>query len=540
MTKTPWRFLGLALGVLLVGATGAIQCSTSPSSTKAPPSTAPPPLSRTNPNIVEEDDLHVVERFPKEKYIRVDDHHFRSPIIIGPIEFYTEDENYYYVFTYKRNAETVAVDKALREQALSLTPQTSPPPATTPTQTGPPLSDFEDITPAREPGRIKLEAVAATGLPSSGLWRASFVVADMNGDGIPDIVSPASRIGESKLHVWIGNGKGGFTPWPLQFVENGKPASAFSIDYGAVAVGDIDGDGSLDIVTASHGFGLVSLFGNGKGTFRVVRGGLPGRDFSTQAIALVDADGDGKLDIVASTDVFAGPSNDQIRLYLYRGDKGWTYKPDGIVRGTYSNILHAWDFDKDGRSDILTGSSHFGALELLWRNLGNGRFEAVNIPDLEIYSYHFSTAPGTFGKARVAAFADAYYMVRNDTPQSRATGITLYSFEQGSWTRHRVWRKKSGLSLQYGLAVGDLDGDGLDDIVFADSEVNRLRIFFQKPDGTFVEAAENEEPVLDAPGQCIRLADLDRDGRLDIILSKTVASYRPGEQGGWSVYLNRR
>jgi hypothetical protein len=537
VTKTPWRFLGLAPGVLLVGAMSAIHCSASRPSTKAATPPAAPPLSRTNPNIVEEDDLHIVERFPKNQYIRVDDHHFRSPIIISPVEFFKEDETYYYVFTYKRTAETLAVDKAIRAQTLSPTP---PPPATTPAPAGPPLTDFEDISPAREPGRIRLEEVSATGLPTTGLWRASFVVADMNGDGIPDIVSPASRIGESRLHVWIGNGKGNFSPWTLQFTENGKPAPAFSVDYGAVAVGDIDGDGFLDIASASHGFGLVSLFGNGKGTFRVVRTGLPTRDFSTQAIALVDVDGDGKLDIVASTDVFSGPSNDQIRVYLYRSDKTWTYKPDGLVRGTYSNILHAWDFDKDGKRDILTGSNHFGALELLWRNLGNGRFEPVSIPDLEIYAYHFATAPGTFGKKRVPAFADAYYMVRNETPQTRATGITLYSFEEGNWIRHRVWRKKSGLSLQNALALGDLDGDGLDDIVFADSEVNRLRIFFQKPDGTFVEAAEKEEPELNSPGQCIRLADLDGDGRLDVIVSKTVASYRPGEQGGWSVYLNRR
>jgi hypothetical protein len=38
----------------------------------------------------------------------------------------------------------------------------------------------------------------------------------------------------------------------------------------------------------------------------------------------------------------------------------------------------------------------------------------------------------------------------------------------------------------------------------------------------------------------VLLADLDGDGRLDVILSKTVASYRPGEQGGWNVYLNKR
>jgi hypothetical protein len=177
---------------------------------------------------------------------------------------------------------------------------------------------------------------------------------------------------------------------------------------------------------------------------------------------------------------------------------------------------------------------------VLWRNLGNGRFEPVRFPELEIYAYHFASVPGTLGKARVPAFADAYYMMTNVPEVARATGITLYSFEKGNWTRHRVWRKKSGRSAQYALAVGDLDGDGLDDIVFADSEVDRLRILFQKPDGTFVEMDESEEPKLDSPGQCIRLADLDGDGRPDVILSKTVASYRLNDRGGWNVYLNRR
>jgi hypothetical protein len=541
VTKTPWRTVGLILGVLALGAASAIECSAPrPSSTVMPPPTPTAlPLSRTNPNIVEEDAIHVVERFPKSEYIRIDDRHFKHPLIAKPVEFYKEDDKYFYVYSYKRNAESEAVEKGLRAMRT-----TTPTPSTreTPTPAGPPLSDFEDLSPAREPGRIRLQKVPASGLPSSGLWRASFVVADVNGDGIPDIVSPPPRLGDARLHVWIGDGKGHFSDWPLRFAEGGNPNPAFSIDYGGVAVGDIDGDGHADIVSASHSGGLVSLFGDGTGTFRIVRSGLPARDFSSQAVALVDADGDGKLDIVASADNLSGPSDsqDQVRVYLYRGDKGWQYKSDGIRGAFHSNSLHSWDFDRDGRADILTGSNFIGALTLLWKNLGNGRFEPVSFPEIEIYAYHFASEPGTFGRKRVPAFADAYYMITNEPEVARATGITVYSFENGAWVRHRVWRKKSGQSSQYALAMGDLDGDGLDDVVFADSEVNRLRIFFQKPDGTFVEAAESEEPSLDSPGQCIRLADLDGDGRLDMVLSKTVASYRPEDRGGWSVYLNKR
>ena len=531
----------LVLAAALIAASCAAPPAAKTPVAAAPPTPTPGLLSRANPNVVEEDEFHFVERLPKDEYIRVDERHIRHPIVGPAVEFYKEDDKYYYVYTNKRNAETEALDKMLRSAQTPTPTVPGSTPAMTPTPSGPPLSEFEDLTPVREPGRLRLEPVASTGLPSSGMWRASFVVRDINGDRIPDIIAPPSRLGDSRLHIWIGDGKGGFTAWPLKFVEDDQPNLSFSLDYGAVAVGDIDGDGNLDIVSASHGAGIVSLFGDGKGTFRVVRSGLPARNFSTQAIALADANGDGKLDIIASADGVTGRSDsqDQVRVYLFRGNR-WQYKEDGIAGGLYSNCLHSWDFDKDGKADILTASHFMGGLTLLWKNLGDGRFEPVRFPALEVYAYHFATVPGTFGRQRAAAFADAYEMITNEPSEARATGITMYGHENGTWTRHRVWRKKDGQSTQYALAVGDLDGDGLDDVVFADSELNRLRVFFQRPDGTFSEMAEQEEPILDSVGQWIQLADLNGDGRLDIILAKSIASYRQGDRGGWNVYLNRR
>jgi len=88
------------------------------------------------------------------------------------------------------------------------------------------------------------------------------------------------------------------------------------------------------------------------------------------------------------------------------------------------------------------------------------------------------------------------------------------------------------------VAMGDLDGDGLDDVVFPDVEEGRVRIFFQEPNGTFVEANREEEPVLDSTPSCVRLVDLNGDGRLDIVIEKTLASSRASDNGGWDVYLN--
>ncbi len=534
---------------LLIAAAGAAQ--TTP--TKAPKKpVAPPPkatptpgiLSRIDPDVVEETDTYVIRRYSKDKYVKTDERHIKHPNLATPVEFFKEDEKYYYI----SQPKTIPGEKELKE---ALRPTPSDPSLRRADDPAKPLSlgvtaaDFEDLLPPREAGRLKLQRVAATGLPSKGQWRASFVTADANGDKRADIVAPAARIGDGKLHVWIGDGKGAFSAWPVSLTE-GPKGERVSIDYGAVAMGDIDGDGKQDVVSASHGSGLVSAFGDGKGGFTVVRKGLPSKDYSSQAIVLLDANGDGKLDIVSSRDsaeVKAGVGVDQtqVRVYTFLGrEQGWECKKDGLVGGFYSNSLNAWDYDGDGKKDVLTGSHYTGALTLLWKNAGDGTFSPVQFDAIEPYSYHFATAPGTFGKARTAAYADAYSMQANVPETARASGLSIYTFENGTWSRHRVWRQKEWKAYLFGLAFGDLDGDGLDDLLFADNVARKLRVLFQKADGSFVEAAEAEEPTLDSPGQTVRLADVNGDGRQDVVVSKTVSTTDPTNPGGWEVYLNRK
>ncbi len=279
-----------------------------------------------------------------------------------------------------------------------------------------------------------------------------------------------------------------------------------------------------------------------------MRSGLPARDFSSQAVVLVDADGDGKLDIVASRDApgdgaGAGTTADkqQIRVFLFKGvEKGWERRNNGLVGGFFSTGLSAWDYDGDGRKDVLTASNQFGALTLLWKNMGDGSFAPVSFPEIETYAFHFTTAPGTTGTERAAAFADAYYRVIVNPERMRVNGISVYTYRNDAWTRQPVWRVKEPKGNLFALAMGDLDGDKLDDMVFVDDERQRLRILFQQAGGGFAEVAESEEPVVESPGQCARIADLDRDGRNDIVLSTTVSSTNPAVPGGFRVYLNKR
>ncbi len=108
------KFIRLCLSVSALVLPLACATPQSPSASQPPPTPTKSPMSRTNPNIVEEDELHFVERFPKDEYIRVDANHFRHMLIPKPMEFYKEDDKYYYVYTYKPNPELAAIERALK------------------------------------------------------------------------------------------------------------------------------------------------------------------------------------------------------------------------------------------------------------------------------------------------------------------------------------------------------------------------------------------------------------------------------------------
>jgi hypothetical protein len=198
---------------------------------------------------------------------------------------------------------------------------------------------------------------------ASGDEATSIMVADVNGDGTPDLLVTYQygvRGKDGKLYggigAFLGKGDGTFEQGQTYY-SGGKLADS-------MVVADVNGDGRLDVVVANectakgcgHG-GIVSvLMGNGDGSFQAPQGYDPA-GFRTSSIAVGDVDGDGKLDLlVANGDVKRSGSKKGVGLLLGNGDGTFQTAETYNSGGDGANTLAVADVNRDGKLDVLVAN----------------------------------------------------------------------------------------------------------------------------------------------------------------------------------------
>lgn len=207
---------------------------------------------------------------------------------------------------------------------------------------------------------------ALKGNGAEGLYADQIVTGDVNGDGNKDIAI-ASLVHYRSLIIWIGDGKGGFTPFNKGLVKEQT--------YMSVALGDIDMDGKDDLIASITGFGKKGFMGlkaflSGPDGFEEISEGLPEKEIFT-AICAGDLDKEGGVEVVGAT---AGGG---IKIFRYSGNRWEQIRveglPDSGLTRTYG--IYCTDINGDGYKDLALnyalGSDDSGGIRVFLNRTGN-------------------------------------------------------------------------------------------------------------------------------------------------------------------------
>ncbi|MFO7631349.1 MAG: VCBS repeat-containing protein, partial [Caldilinea sp.] len=322
--------------------------------------------------------------------------------------------------------------------------------------------------------------------------------ADLNGDSHPDLIEVTD---DSRLRVFLADARGSFLP-PREL-----RAASETLVTSAVAAGDIDGDGRIDIVT-THPFAQNTVYlGAGQGEFGPGIG--VGSDFDkTRGAALADIDGDRDVDLIFVNDTQPG--------VIYRNDGAGELVlahqfGSGLEKPSDAKLV---DLNGDGYLDLLVAQDGRPAgWNAVYLHGGAGRTAADPI----------FLPPARLGGSDVRTTA----AVAGNFDQNPLPDVVLANFAQPSQLLFNVQGCRAGeacsaesraLDEQRRLALdgaaGDLDGDGHLDVVLA-IQGGRNVVFLNDGSGGFRPA--REVGAADLSTQSIALGDVDGDGDLDIV-----------------------
>jgi hypothetical protein len=387
-------------------------------------------------------------------------------------------------------------------------PATTPPTVVSLPPSAPPPTGF--LAPASYPVDQAPDAVA---------------VGDVTNNGIPDLVVANSA--SNSVSVLLGNGDGTFQPELKSTVGKG-PRS--------VAVGDFNGDGNLDIVTANQN-DISVLLGTGKGTFGSANTFTLPNAIDNQAaqiplaVAVGDLNHDGKLDlVVAATAVFPGGNKGFLDVLLGQGDG--TFKVGSITpinssfpRGPegFPVEIALADINGDGIPDVVTSNPTSGlafqnggggSISVLLGN-GDGTFRETNDAYVGV-SVVTSVAVGDFNNDHIPDL-----VVNGFAPGGSAVSVLLGN---GNGTFQAPQLLLPGAQV-LSVGVGDFNRDGNLDIVTAN--FGTVSVLLGNGNGTF-QAPLNFSAGVSVPG-ALAVADFNRDGFPD--LTVTNLSFPNGSVG---------
>ncbi len=358
----------------------------------------------------------------------------------------------------------------------------------------------------------------------TGSSPTSTAMGDLDGDGLLDVV--VTNDANSLLLIFQNISMHDSTSFA-------KPVQK-TIGVGAhhVILADIDGDGRLDLVTANRGAASISVVRN-----KHLTGPLTAASFDSAinfpvgnnpfTTACGDIDQDGRLDIVV-----ANYYSNSVTVFKNIGYPGTIRLAPGIDfpvgSGSFTVLLH--DFNRDGKPDIITSNYSSSSISLL-KNTA-----IANSIEFSSFAPKVDLPAGNAPAGMVVGDMDGDSL--NDIVVANVLGNTVSVFRAMNNSSDSVLSKffapkidvPAGINPM-GLALGNLNGDNTVDVVATNWNGGSIALFQNNSQpGSITLAPKVDEPAGDG-ARSVSIGDLNGDGRPDL----AVACW-PGNV--WSVYNN--
>ena len=350
------------------------------------------------------------------------------------------------------------------------------------------------------------------GVAANNTMSFALALGDVDADGDLDIFMANS--GQPST-LYLNNGSGEFT-------DSGQDLGASASRD--VEFGDLDGDGDLDAVVANASNQGNRVWQNdGNGVFSEAQS--LGAN-SSQEVKLGDFDGDGDLD------AFFGNTGGN-RVWL---NNGGSLGDSGQSLGNNTTLgVDIADIDGDGDLDAFTGNTQ-GQSDRVWVNNGNGQFTDSGqlLGNAAVKSSRDVVMGDVDGDGDVDAFVVGRgYQNRlflNDSNGVFTDSGQIIDAQPNPW-------------FDYGASLGDIDADGdLDLVTSAESIVQQNRVWVNDGNGVFMNSGQNlgggapyATNAMSSFG--IELGDLDGDGALDIAIANRESQAMNNSTG--RVWLNQ-
>lgn len=354
-------------------------------------------------------------------------------------------------------------------------------------------------------GVVNLSSFVNGGFFSTNTDPKSVAIGDLDGDRRADLAVTKTDVLYNRISIFHNTGTSGTISYAPKIDFIADPSTC------SVAIGDLDGDGKLDMAVANQFSNNVSVFLN-TGTSGTISYAAK-RDFATgstpRSIAIGDLDGDGKADLAVANagsnnvSVLRNISTSGLLSFATRADFPTSSAPSSVAIG---------DLDGDGKADLAVANKTNNRVSVLRNSSALG---AISY-DASIY-FNTGLSPNSVAIGDLDGDGKLDLVVANEGSNNVSVLRNTSTSVAISYNTKQDFNSGSGPNS---VAIGDLDGDGKADLAVANGSSYQVSVLRNSSSlGTI-----NYDDKVDfyaglSPQNSIAIGDLDGDGKSDLVVT---------------------